>query len=687
MTQAKTSSLAETVGFAGTVASGLVALAGIVLGNAPSASAGTAGLAATLYLTHGTNQRGRIERLEADTRRLGAELGQSQGESANFGAEVARLKADNQKLWGMLQPYRMPDGTLLEPDGLRTQIQRLTQDVDSTASAMGALKDERDAIAKKLSEASEALRLEKDNYGQSVAVWTSQFDDQNAEIVRLEAEVSRLTVELKTHQEHKDLLVYQQSHSVMDKLRETVERLQAIEAGAKEMGVDLVKYHAAFAEVNATLNELQGDVYDGVKQAHNDAIGGLVAQLQALQSQLKQALSPQKFQQSGEYARADKLIDLLWANGYAVDANEITPGNDGSFGVALNVREREKLCQAYTDELTKLGDFLATQCNALEPLSFELDRVNPFRVTTTIRYARKPKSTAKDVSKLWRTADQFVSTVSKWQRIRITGGSESGKSPLAELIIAAILQRHADSEVLLAFPIANSRKNHWTLPVTHTSVMSLAETLIDKVDARAKGKDKSNSLVLGVMDECDTALASDSTLAPKLKELLKTGSHTAVGVVLVGQNANATNYKGFQRSDFENCVNVHIGANCYHAISNSALSEDEQRKLKDKADKLTRYCEAENADLDGEADSDKLERFALVLEPNKAGYFIQLPRFGSMVPQLAKSVLEPSPTQVETVNCPHCKGSHYSKNGTTVTGLQRYRCKNSACRKSFTLDA
>lgn len=691
MTPSKLTGILETAVIASSVIAGSLTILGLYTDNAKMSSLGTAGVAGCIYgyvKTKGV----------ADRETCDEQLKAKQVDIDILTAQVEDLGVDNKRLLKLLQPYYVGD-SLVDIETVRQTAETMRFELEAATRALTSaqqraddnklysdmLSTEREKLIAELAGMQEVLKLRDE----SVKEWVAQFDQQNSEITRLETEINRLTVELAKHSEHKDLLVFQETHQTKERLKQAQEALAAMEQTAEQMGVDIVQYRNGLASVQETLDYLAGDGYGEIQQSHNEAVSALVAQVEQLTHQLQECQKPKLFGVPGEFSRADKLIDLMWGQGFAVDANEITPHNDGSFTVALNVRERDKLSQAYVDEMTKLGDFLATQCLCLEPFKFELDRINPFRVTTLVRYAAKPKATVKDISRLWRTAEQFVTTVSKWQRVRITGGSESGKSPLAELIVGAVLRTQADAQVRLAFPITNSRKNYWTLPITHTSTGALAGELKELCNRRGKGIDKSKHLVIGVLDEVDTALANDSSIATDIKEIIKTGSHTNVGVVLIGQNANVSNYKGLQRSDLENVVSVHIGANSYHAITNSDLSEEEQRRLKDRADKLTRYCEEQNADLDPDADSDKLTRFALVLEPNKAGYYIELPRFGSIpvaiatAPTIETQAVEP----VTQGHCPHCLSTAYSKNGKTSDGQQRYKCKNSTCGKSFTLGA
>ncbi len=168
------------------------------------------------------------------------------------------------------------------------------------------------------------------------------------------------------------------------------------------------------------------------------------------------------------------------------------------------------------------------------------------------------------------------------------------------------------------------------------------------------------------------------------------------------------------RSDWNSAVNVHIGANAYDAIQNSnRFTSDEVTKLKQTADKITEFCHDKNTELGLEKTDPNAYRFALVVEPNKKPYFIELPAFGTYTfDQLQQR--QPSTPDVETATpdtstqslealksgissaslldiqsgyvgsgCPGCGSTNRVKAG-KYQGRQRYQCKE--CEKRYTVD-
>ncbi|NJM22780.1 MAG: hypothetical protein HC907_30780 [Richelia sp. SM1_7_0] len=124
-------------------------------------------------------------------------------------------------------------------------------------------------------------------------------------------------------------------------------------------------------------------------------------------------------------------------------------------------------------------------------------------------------------------------------------------------------------------------------------------------------------------------------------------------------------------------------------MKNSNLSESEQDELMRKGDALKDWCLSQNEANGLTSEDPEAYRFALVLEPNKKGYYILLPEFGTYTYDMVKGddVVETPATQtvettaVESIKCPKC-GSAVSKNG-SVGKQQRYLCKNQDCKHRF----
>jgi hypothetical protein len=368
-------------------------------------------------------------------------------------------------------------------------------------------------------------------------------------------------------------------------------------------------------------------------------------------------------------------------------------------------------------ELNEHSERLQGLAHVVNKPEFKLDAETGL-MTLLVQWAKKPKSEVKDIDRLWVPAVRFEQTVKGWSRVRLTGGSESGKSPTAENLAVAIL-KHRPGVPLLYNPQHDSTKNYWTIPVEGTShndsekgIASLAQ----QVDLRANGHQSRDEFELSIFDEVDSTMShtkgKKAVIGGNVNFIIKQASHQNLGAIFIGQNANVSEYPGMDRSDWNSAVNVHIGANAYDAITNSnRFTADEVNKLKQTADKITEFCHDKNTELGLEKTDPQAYRFALVIEPNKKPYFIELPAFGTYTfdqlqrhqpstpgmdtatPDISRQSLEPLQTGITSASpmdiqsgyvgsgCPGCGSANRVKAG-KYQGRQRYQCKE--CGKRYT---
>jgi hypothetical protein len=232
-------------------------------------------------------------------------------------------------------------------------------------------------------------------------------------------------------------------------------------------------------------------------------------------------------------------------------------------------------------------------------------------------------------------------------------------------------------------PQHNSTKNYWTIPVageTHQDSENGIAELAKKVDLRSSGKEARDSFELYIFDEIDSTMShthnKKSAIGSNVNFVIKQASHQNLGAIFIGQNANVSEYPGMDRSDWNSAVNIHIGANAYDAISNSnQFTSEEQVRLKATTDKLTGYCQSQNDELGLEKTNPNAYRFALVLEPGKSPYLIELPAFGKYTYDLL-------PDNLKTANlaCSDCGSTSIKRNG-KVGEKQRFKCLD--CGKNW----
>jgi hypothetical protein len=351
------------------------------------------------------------------------------------------------------------------------------------------------------------------------------------------------------------------------------------------------------------------------------------------------------------------------------------------FKVIYSIRRNPGLIESEISADNSLEQ-TAAFCNALhgtEP-KWEFNRqFSQVSLTVTHRRTVKLKN---ELPRGVKTADKFLQTVRNWRRVRITGGSESGKSPTAENLVCALTTMH-DGLCDFYDPMHESVKNYRTIPAkgrTHADSIKGLKEYQSRMEAMP-----SDRFYLAWFDEIDTTLDENPKSASDLKAVLKQSSHKNSGLVITGQNANVRNLKGgFDRSDMHNFVCVHIGDNYRDALANSHLSENERSSLMKLGDALTEYCATKNEEEGLDLSNPSAYRFALVLEPNKKGYFMILPEFGEY--QWQEPTDAPVKVADKAPNCPIC-GTDSRKNGLLKTvnpPQQRWKCKSAECGREFT---
>jgi len=416
-------------------------------------------------------------------------------------------------------------------------------------------------------------------------------------------------------------------------------------------------------------------------------------ELQDALARLEETKKPLQFSGASSFAMMSNSVSDYYYNRYrflldALQWEEVETG----FKVIYSLRRNFGLLESDISADNSLQQ-VAAYTNALHGTEPKWEFNRQFSQLSLTIIHRRIVRLKNELPRGVRTADKFVATVKNWRRVRITGGSESGKSPTAENLINAILSQskgHCD----FYDPMFDSVKNYRTIPaIGHNH----SDSIKGLKDYQAKMETSpSDSLYLAWFDEIDTTLDENPKSSNDLKAVLKQSSHKNSGLIITGQNANVRNLKGgFDRSDMNNFVCLHIGDNYRDAIANSHLSEIEKSSLMKIGDALTEWCVFKNDEENLELSDTTTYRFALVLEPNKKGFFMILPEFGEYVWQASDNsseldtVATPGAVTVtvhsKNPNCPLCS-SDSKKNGfmkNVTPQVQRWRCKNPDCGKEF----
>jgi len=421
-------------------------------------------------------------------------------------------------------------------------------------------------------------------------------------------------------------------------------------------------------------------------------------QLQNALTELEETKKPFEFSGASSFANMANSVSAYYYKRYQFLLDALHwEETDTGLKVIYSIRRNPGLIESEISADNSLEQ-TAAFCNALhgtEP-KWEFNRQFSQLILTVVH--RRTVKLKNELPRGVRTTDKFLQTVKNWRRVRITGGSESGKSPTAENLVCAITTLN-NGICDFYDPMFDSVKNYRSIPAKGRSH---ADSVQGLKDYQAKMQSlPSHALYLAWFDEIDTTLDENPKSASDLKAVLKQSSHKNSGLVITGQNANVRNLKGgFDRSDMNNFVCLHIGDNYRDALANSHLSESERSNLMKTGDALTDWCAFKNEEDGLDHTDPSAYRFALVLEPNKKGYFMILPEFGEYVwqpPTEAIDTDEPTeptePTDASSVkvrkgnpNCPQCS-SESKKNGflkTVTPPQQRWKCKNLDCGFEFT---
>ncbi|MBA3920167.1 MAG: hypothetical protein H0X31_00090 [Nostocaceae cyanobacterium] len=381
--------------------------------------------------------------------------------------------------------------------------------------------------------------------------------------------------------------------------------------------------------------------YSQLIEDGKEAIAALIKRdslIAELQAKIEDLEKPWTFAGTIDYAMAGNSIISFYhlAYGYILDAIAWQETETGYTLTFNTVRNKVYLTADMLHDKDNRPQ-LAGLTNSLQLPTFTPNYQSGLMVLEVItRKPPKKQFNEKDISKLWRTSDKFEEIVKNWSRIRITGGSESGKSPTAENIACVIL-KYRPGTAKLYNPQHNSQKNYWSIPVigsSHKESEKAIAALALQIDARSNGTESREVFELSLFDEIDSTMShthgKKSDIGGNVNFIIKQASHQNLGAIFIGQNANVSEYPGMERSDWNSAVNIHIGINANDALTNTnVLTTSESERLKEKVAKLIAFCASKNEELGLDDKHDiNAYRFALVMEPSKQPYFIELPAYG-----------------------------------------------------------
>ena len=470
------------------------------------------------------------------------------------------------------------------------------------------------------------------------------------------------------------------------------------------------KYRQLIEDTNQMFDELEQKT---VTQRDNavESIDNALAKIQevretnfTLNQRLIELSKPQLWRPASrdDYKMGNVIIQYFEQYGYTLDKYDTEyKGYEGIVWFDAYRSKKRVICK----DLNEHGEYLQQLCHSFNVPRFEYDGEHD-KFRCYLQFAQKPKKekNSNEVPRGVKPSSKFPKIVSKWKRVRITGGSESGKSPTAENVAVCMLKANPGT-IDFYDPMYDSIKNYRTIPAVGYTHEDSIQGLRDY--SKRMDNSPSEKFYLAWFDEIDTTVDENPACVKDIKAVIKQASHKNSGLILTGQNANVSAIKGLQRSDMNNLVLVHIGSNYRDGIDNSSLSNDEKELLKKVGDDLTDWCYAQNDKYGMEPTGDNADpnayRFALVLEPQKRGYYIILPEFGQYTyessevypktnrvnnntqhEKLANSsnlgnLLRGLPVTEVKPQCPNCNSTRVG-----TKGNDRYRCKD--CNKTWSKD-
>lgn len=356
----------------------------------------------------------------------------------------------------------------------------------------------------------------------------------------------------------------------------------------------------------------------------------------------------------------------------------------------------------------------------------------------TVKARRERPLRKTDKGSLYRSKEEFVKFIlSQPVRLRVIGEPGAGKTPTVAVILSHILKRG-----FLSANTPSGQKLPHCLIESSNPLSGVSVKNGDELDFCLKWKDGKKAFkglveeyrfrknpvnanytssvgYVWVADEIDNTMAElTKDEAKPFKDALKDGGHVNIGIIVMGQSANVSTSKGLSIDDQKMMTNLYIDP---VSIRTFLTQYGERFYSKSAIDKALATLEEIELELEEQneviCDTARELRIAMVTA-NRSPVFYQLPYLDSVdidvnayektlaVVALIRASTQQrdlksdsaerlpdmgcadngagagaTPTQV---SCPKCAGN-VKRNGKTVTGVQKYRCKNRDCSHGFTL--
>ncbi|MEO1430851.1 MAG: hypothetical protein AAFV71_17665 [Cyanobacteria bacterium J06633_8] len=475
--------------------------------------------------------------------------------------------------------------------------------------------------------------------------------------------------------------------------------LTALDDNHKYYSTQKLTFQAALDEEFNNLNDLRDNVNDLI-----DQIDGKNLEIANLKSEINKHRSPLKWNlaNSRELEIGNMIIDYFWKQGTGYYLDRSFHESDG-YECKLYFQIDRNPRQIVESELNDRSEELQQYCRALKPITFKYSGAKGLMVAT-VTLKEKPKSETSEASirRICKPAEVFKAAVGGYERWRVTGGSQAGKSPTAQFLAEAISTYNSkEVNVRLFNPQHGSKKDNWQYKAEGKNAEECLKgftTLGQEIKQRQGKKKSTDKFDLFLFDELDSVIDEMGATQVKqpLRYAIKQASHQDVGIIIIGQSSAANVVPGMTWSDWNSTAQLHLGDNAKLFIENRWKNESELRDEYLKQFATVRdYYERKNYEAGLSVSDYGYYRFAFIAIPNHKPYFIEIPAFifedkeKSMSTNTQKSlstninstpVVEPSkPVSEEKGNgaeCPRCKSTNIG-----TKGKEYWRCRD--CDRSW----
>ncbi|MEM7556038.1 MAG: hypothetical protein AAF378_18455 [Cyanobacteria bacterium P01_A01_bin.84] len=459
-------------------------------------------------------------------------------------------------------------------------------------------------------------------------------------------------------------------------------------------GLDVIEQQYSESK-NKFLSAIQGEIKNLDNLRDNvtnliDEIDNKNIEIAKLKTEINEHRKPLKWllAQSRELQIGNLIIDFFWKQGYGYYLDRSFHETDG-YDCKLYFQIDRNPRQVVESELNEHSEALQQYCNVLKPVAFKYSGAKGLMVAS-VSLREKPKTDGvSDISRICKPHKVFKASLSSYERWRVTGGSQAGKSPTAQFIADAITAYSSkEVKVRLFNPQHGSKKDNWKYRAEGKNAEECLKgfsTLNDEIKNRQSKKRSTDTFDLFIFDELDSVIEElgSTKVRPSLLYAVKQASHQDVGIIIIGQSSAANVVSKMTWSDWNSTAQCHIGENAKLFIENRWKNEPEQRDeyLKQYAT-IRDFYQRKNDELGLTISDYGYFRFAFIAIPNQKPYFIELPPFifhQDDEPQTVKPQQSIPDVEVSTtVNCKHCK----STNTKAFGKAGRYKCGD--CKRTFT---